>query len=85
MYNSGIAHVYVTGPTTNIKMENARIEAQDKDMSRPVVIVDDSSYTATSSTAYSDTRTSGRTQIRNPGHRHHESEERGVGPPPPVN
>ena len=66
-YGSGIAHIYVTGPTTSIKMENARIEAQDKDTSRPVVIIDDSSYTATSSTAYLDTRTSGQTRIVTPG------------------
>ena len=44
MYDSEVAHVYVTGSTTNIKLENVRIESKDKDMSRPVVIIDDSSY-----------------------------------------
>mmetsp|Transcript_26575 Transcript_26575/g.63719 ORF Transcript_26575/g.63719 Transcript_26575/m.63719 type:complete len:667 (+) Transcript_26575:36-2036(+) len=44
MYDSEVAHVYVTGSSTNIKLENVRIEARGKDMSRPVVIIDDSSY-----------------------------------------
>lgn len=44
MYDSEVAHVYVTGSTTNVKMENIRFEAKDKDMSRPIVIIDDSSY-----------------------------------------
>ena len=44
MYDSDVAHVYVTGTTTNVKLENVRLEAKDKDMSRPIVIIDDSSY-----------------------------------------
>ena len=44
MHDSEVAHVYVTGSTTNVKMENIRLEAADKDMSRPIVIIDDSSY-----------------------------------------
>ena len=44
MYDSEVAHVYVTGSTTNLKLENVRLEAREKDHSRPIVIVDDSSY-----------------------------------------
>ena len=44
MYDSEVAHIYVAGPTTNVKLENIRIEAKGKDMSRPVVIIEDSSY-----------------------------------------
>mmetsp|Transcript_23093 Transcript_23093/g.51522 ORF Transcript_23093/g.51522 Transcript_23093/m.51522 type:complete len:676 (-) Transcript_23093:102-2129(-) len=38
------SHVYVTGPKTNIKLHDVRLEATRKDLSRPIVIVDDSSY-----------------------------------------
>jgi len=44
MYDSDITHVYVTGQKTNINLENVRIEAAKKDMSRPIIIIDDSSY-----------------------------------------
>ena len=44
MYDSEVAHIHVKGSTTNVKMENIRIEAKDRDLSRPVVIIDDSSY-----------------------------------------
>ena len=44
MYDSDVAHVYVAGSTTNIKMDNVRLEAKGKDMSRPIVIIEDSSY-----------------------------------------
>jgi len=43
-HDSEIAHVYVTGSTTNLQLENVRLEAREKDNSRPIVIVDDSSY-----------------------------------------
>ena len=38
------SHVYVTGSKTNIKLHDVRLEATQKDLSRPIVIVDDSSY-----------------------------------------
>eukprot|EP00554_Chaetoceros_debilis_P006440 CAMPEP_0194078196 /NCGR_PEP_ID=MMETSP0149-20130528/4640_1 /TAXON_ID=122233 /ORGANISM="Chaetoceros debilis, Strain MM31A-1" /LENGTH=767 /DNA_ID=CAMNT_0038759403 /DNA_START=37 /DNA_END=2337 /DNA_ORIENTATION=- len=44
MYDSDVAHVYVAGSTTNIKMDNVRLEAKNKDMSRPIIIIEDSSY-----------------------------------------
>ena len=39
-----LTHVYVTGSKTNIKLLDVRLEATDKALDRPIVIIDDSSY-----------------------------------------
>jgi len=39
-----LAHVYVEGSKTNVRLHDVRLEATDKDLDRPIVIVDDSSY-----------------------------------------
>ena len=39
-----LTHVYVTGSKTNIRLHDVRLEATDKSLDRPIVIVDDSSY-----------------------------------------
>lgn len=42
--DSDIAHVYVEGSKTNVKLLDVRLEATDKSLDRPIVIIDDSSY-----------------------------------------
>ena len=42
--DSDVTHVYVSGSKTNIKLHDVRLEATDKDLDKPIVIVDDSSY-----------------------------------------
>lgn len=37
-------HVYVTGSKTNVRLHDVRLEATDKALDRPIVIIDDSSY-----------------------------------------
>jgi hypothetical protein len=44
MSDSEVAHVYVTGSTTNVRLNDIRLEADSKSLDRPIVIVDDSSY-----------------------------------------
>jgi len=42
--DSEVAHLYVAGSTTNVKMDNVRFEASDRDLSRPIIIIEESSY-----------------------------------------
>eukprot|EP00581_Thalassiosira_minuscula_P017642 CAMPEP_0183717690 /NCGR_PEP_ID=MMETSP0737-20130205/11228_1 /TAXON_ID=385413 /ORGANISM="Thalassiosira miniscula, Strain CCMP1093" /LENGTH=659 /DNA_ID=CAMNT_0025947167 /DNA_START=55 /DNA_END=2034 /DNA_ORIENTATION=- len=42
--DTDIAHVYVTGSKTNVRLHDVRLEATDKSLDRPIVIIDDSSY-----------------------------------------
>mmetsp|Transcript_10634 Transcript_10634/g.23064 ORF Transcript_10634/g.23064 Transcript_10634/m.23064 type:complete len:768 (+) Transcript_10634:2-2305(+) len=42
--DSDLAHVYITGSKTNVRLHDIRLEATDKALDRPIVIVDDSSY-----------------------------------------
>lgn len=36
--------MYVTGSKTNVKLHDVRLEATDKSLDRPIVIIDDTSY-----------------------------------------
>jgi hypothetical protein len=38
------AHVYVTGSKTNVRLLDVRLEASEKSLDRPIVIIDESSY-----------------------------------------
>ena len=42
--DSDVAHVYVTGSKTNVRLHDVRLEASARSLDRPIVIVDDSSY-----------------------------------------
>lgn len=42
--DSDLTHVYVTGSKTNVRLHDIRLEATAKDLDRPIVIIDDSSY-----------------------------------------
>lgn len=42
--DTDVAHVYVTGSRTNLRLHDVRLEATAKSMDRPIVIIDDSSY-----------------------------------------
>ena len=42
--DSDVAHVYVTGPKTNVRLRDVRLEASARSLDRPIVVVDDSSY-----------------------------------------
>ena len=37
-------HVYVTGSKTNVRLCNVRLEATEKPLDRPIIVVDNSSY-----------------------------------------
>lgn len=39
-----LTHVYVSGSKTNVRLHDVRLEATDKSLDRPIVIIDDTSY-----------------------------------------
>ena len=42
--NTSIAHVYVSGSLTNVRMNNVRLEGSGMPADKPLVIIDDASY-----------------------------------------